>query len=324
MIHQRVALTLLMTDAAGFMPTPICWANKKRQYDTYPYEQSKVPRLLATNHPPEEEYDQFSSSRTNREEVVAYTHVSAEGPSVHPDVNSRAKRPLDTSGSDTLLVETLNKQLLVPRQGRQDTNSLNTQLDSVPGANQNLTGQAGVSTPRPSIISSNLPLESPASQSSMESVYQGEASVARLDNLEKILPPYLLECMETSLIRRLEENRENMGPIRLTSAVVLYIVAQRDRDFKLKIALGSSTGKVILQSLTELESVEDLRSLLGKCLFDGMKSSNYRKEEEKRGITTSTSTVRVFSPSGMDSSVDCMLEVMLDYNTGLRIWHDVF
>ena len=79
-----------------------------------------------------------------------------------------------------------------------------------------------------------------------------------------------------------------------------------------------------MQSLAELESVEDLGSLLGKCLFDGMKSSNHRKEEAKRGILTCTSAVRVSFPGGMDSSGDCMLEVMLDYNTGLRIWYDVF
>jgi hypothetical protein len=313
-----------MTDAAGFMPTPIYWANKRRQHNTYPHEQSKIPRLPATNHPPGEEYDQFSTSRIHREEVVAYTHVSAEGPSVHPDVNSRDRRPLDTSDSDILLVETLDEQLEVPRQGRQNTDSPSTQLGSAPGANQDLTGRAGVPTPKSLIVSSSLPLESPASQSPTESIYQGKASVARLDNLEKILPPYLLECMETSVIRRLEENRENMGPIRLTSAVILYIVAQRDRDFKLEVAIGSSTGKIILQSLAELKSVEDLRSLLGNCLFDGMKSSNHRKEEAKRGITTCTSAVRVSFPSGMDSSDDCMLEVMLDYNTGRWIWHDVF
>jgi hypothetical protein len=313
-----------MIDAAEIMPTPIYSANKRRRQITYRYDQSKVPRLSAANHPPGEEFDRFSASRVHREKVVTHTHGSAEGPSVHPDVNSRDGWPLDTSDSDSLLVGTLNGQLVVPRQVRQNTDSPSTQLGSAPSANQDLTGRAGVSTPRSLIVSSNLPLESPAPQSSMESVYQGKASVARLDNLEKILPHYLLECMETSLIRRLEENRENMGPIRLTSAVSLYIVAQRDRDFKLEISLGSSSGKVVLQSLAELESVEDLRSLLGKCLFDGMKRSNHRKEEEEKGITTFTSTVHVFSPSGMDSSGDCMLEVMLDYNTGLRIWHDVF
>jgi hypothetical protein len=316
-----------MADATEIMPTPIYWANKRRQQNRYPYEQSKVPRLSAANHPPADEIDQFSASRIHREKAVTHTHGSAEGPSVPPDVNSRDGWPLDTSDSDNLLIGTLNGQLVVPRQVRQNTDNPSTQLGSAPGANQDLTGRVDVSTPRSLVasgLSSNLPLESPAPESSVEPVYQGKASVARLDNLEKILPHYLLECMETSLIRRLEENRENMGPIRLTSAVSLYIVAQRDRDFKLEISLGSSSGKVILQSLAELESVKDLSSLLGECLFDGMKSSNHRKEEEERGITTFTSTVYVFFPSGMDSSGDCMLEVMLDYNTGLRIWHDVF
>jgi hypothetical protein len=313
-----------MTDAAEIMPTPIYWANKRRREITYPYEQSKVRRLSAANHPPGEEFDQFSASRIHREETVSYTHGSAERPSVDPNVDSRGGWPLDTSDSDSLLVGTLNGQLVVPRQVRQNTDSPSTQLGSAPGANQDPTRQAGVSTPRSSIVSSNLPLESPAPHSSMESVYQGKASVARLDNLEKILPHYILECMETSLIRHLEENRDNMGPIRLTSAVSLYIVAQRDRDFKLEISLGSSSGKVILQSLAELESVENSRSLLGECLFDGMKKSNHRKEEEEGGMTTCTSAVRVFSPSGMDSSGDCMLAVILDYHTGLWIWENAF
>ena len=305
MTQQRVALTGLITDSAGFIPTPISWIKEKRKHNVCPYEQLKVPRLSAPNHPPGEEYDQFSASRIYRKEVVAYRHVSAEGSSVHPDVNSRDERPLDTSGSD----------------------SPNTQLGSAPDVNQDLTGQIGVLTPRSSIVSdlsSNLPLESPDPHSSMESVYQGKASVARLDNLPNILPHYLLECMETSLIRRLEEMGGIMPPLRLTSAVGLYLGAKIDRDFKLEISVGSTSGKVISQSLAELGSVEDLRSLLGERLFDGMKSSNHRKEEEERGILACTGTVRVFPLSGVDSNSDCMLEVMLDYNTGLGIWHDVF
>ena len=324
MIHRRAALTWLMTDAAGFMPTPIYWASKRPQHNMYPYEQSKVPRLLSTNHSPVEKYDQFSVLRTHRNEVVACTQIPAEGHFAQPDMNSRDKQLLDTSNSDALPVETLNDQLIFPRQGRQNIDSPSTQLDSVPGAHQDLTWRAGISTLSSSIVSPKLPLEPPAYQSSTEFVYQGEASVARLDNLEKILSPYLLQCLETSLIRHLEESRENMGPMRLTSAVILYIVAQRDRDFKLKIALGSSAGKVLSQSLAELKSIEDFRSLLGNCLFDGMKSSNHRKEEEERGVSSFTSTVRISPPSRMDSSGDYMLEVMLDYNTGLKIWHDIF
>jgi hypothetical protein len=298
-----------MTDAAEIMPTPIYWANKRRQQITYPYEQSKVRRLSAANHPPGKEFDQFSASRIHQEEAVSYTHGSVGGPSVDPNMNSRGGWPLDTSDSDSLLVGTLNGQPVVPRQVRQNVDSPSAQLGSAPDANQDPTRQAGVSTPRSLTISSNLSLESSAPHSSMGTVYQGKASVARLDNLERILSHYLLECMDTSLTRRLEENREDTGPIRLTSAMSLYIV-QRGRDFKLEISLGSSAGKVILQSLAELESVEDLRSLLGECLFNGMKSSNLRKEEEEGGMTTCTSAVRVFSPSGMDSSGDCMLAVV--------------
>jgi len=99
----------------------------------------------------------------------------------------------------------------------------------------------------------------------------------------------------------------------------LYLRAKIDRDFKLEILVGSISGKVISQSLAELESVEDLRSLLSERLFDSIKSSNYRKEKEEREILACTSTVRVFSLSSVDSNSDCMLEVMLDYNTSLRI-----
>lgn len=254
---------------------------------------------------------------------MRHPHVSAEGPSLHPDANSRDKWPLDASDSDILLMGTLNGQPVVPKQGRRNTDSPSTQLGSASGANHNPTRQAGVSTPRSSMVGSSLPLESPGPHSSMGSVYQGKASVARLDNLENILSHHLLEWMDTSITRRLEENREDTGPIRLTSAISLYIV-QRGRDFKLEISLGSSAGKVILQSLAKLESVEDLRSLLGECLFNGMKSSNLRKEEEEGGMTTCTSAVRVFYPSGMDSSGDCMLAVMLDYHTGRWIWENAF
>jgi hypothetical protein len=166
--------------------------------------------------------------------------------------------------------------------------------------------------------------DSPISQPPMESVYKEKASVARLNTLEKILGQYLLECMETSHMRRSEENRENMGPIRLTSAVSLYIAGQSGKDYQLEITLGPLLGNAISNQLAEMKSIEDLEMILGEYVFAGMKTSNYRKEEEGKRMLVSTSAVRVSFPGGSGSSDDCKLEVMVGYEKGREIWYAAF
>ncbi|KAH8708419.1 hypothetical protein GQ44DRAFT_715503 [Phaeosphaeriaceae sp. PMI808] len=158
----------------------------------------------------------------------------------------------------------------------------------------------------------------------MEPVYQGKDEVARMEGLEKIFSNPLLEYMETSLVRRLESTRENTGLVRITSAVSLYIVIQRDKDFKLEISLGSSIGNAISQELAGMTSPEYLKTLLGEYLLAGMMSSIQRNEEEKRGVPAPTKAVKVFFPTGNGSGDDCKLQVMLGYDAGVAIWYNAF
>ena len=168
------------------------------------------------------------------------------------------------------------------------------------------------------------PIDLRVGQPSVGTVYKEKASVARLDNLEKTLGQYLLNCMDTSHMRRSEENREHKGPIRLTSAVSLYIAGQSGKDYKLEITLGSLAGRAISNQLAGMESIEDLRMILGGYLFAGMGSSNHRKEEDEKQTLASTSAVHVSFPEVGDSSDDCKLEVMVGYKMGREIWYAAF
>jgi hypothetical protein len=167
-------------------------------------------------------------------------------------------------------------------------------------------------------------IESPINQPSLEPVYQEKNSVARLGNLEMILGQHLLKCMNMSHIRRLEEDRENTGLIRLTSAVSLYIAGQSGKDYKLEITLGSSAGRAISNQLAEMKPIKDLQTILGECIFAGMETSNCRKEEGGEQMLVSTSAVHVSFPDGNDSSEDCKLEIMLAYEVGVAIWYNAF
>lgn len=161
-------------------------------------------------------------------------------------------------------------------------------------------------------------------QKSSESIYKGTAEVARLDNLENILGHLLLELIEASPVRQSEKRRGDTGPIRVTSALTLYIVSRKDKDFILDISLNLSAGREISKRLDAADVMQYLRDLLGGYLFTGLMASNHRLEEEKKGMLTGTSATEVIFLARASGDAGCKLRLALDYNTGCKIWYDAF
>jgi hypothetical protein len=138
------------------------------------------------------------------------------------------------------------------------------------------------------------------------------AVMAEVNKLESKLGCYLFKGMNASNMRRRE------GTMSLTDAVRLHLASQAGEDFKLEVWLCRSIGEDI--SHAEIRLVEDWKKILGDYLFEAMKASNWRKEEEKNGISEQTSAVQVSFPSSEDSK----LEVMLRFTTGKDMYTEIY
>ena len=101
----------------------------------------------------------------------------------------------------------------------------------------------------------------------------------------------------------------------------LHVAYREGEDFKLEVWLCSSIGKAISQA--KMRSVEDLRSMLSDYLFEAMKASNWRQEEERKGMSECACAVDVSFPNADDSS-DCKVEVMLNFMMGIRVFADIY
>jgi len=144
------------------------------------------------------------------------------------------------------------------------------------------------------------------------------AIMAEVDKLESTLGGYLFEGMNTSRMRLREKDG---GRMRFTDSVRLHVAYREGEDFKLEVWLCLSIGKAISQA--KMRSVEDLRNMLGDYLFEVMKTSNRRKEEEKTGMSDCTGAVNVSFPHS-DNGSDCKMEVMLNFGMGIRVFADIY
>jgi hypothetical protein len=154
--------------------------------------------------------------------------------------------------------------------------------------------------------------------------HQGEASetniaeVAEVGRLEGTLGGYLFKGMNKSQMRHREKDR---GMMSFTETVRLHFGYREGEDFKLEVWLCSSVGRAISQA--KMRSVEDLRSMLGDYLFDALKASIWREEEERKGISDCTGAVDVSFPNGEDGS-DCILGVMLNFVMGIHVFRSIY
>jgi hypothetical protein len=126
----------------------------------------------------------------------------------------------------------------------------------------------------------------------------------------------------------------------------LHVADEKGEDFKLEVWLCLSVGKAISQAKknftpSELgrrsgladnaenrledvtKPVEDLRSILGAYLFEAMKASIWRKEEEKAGMAIGTSAVDVSFPD-RDDGTDCKVVVMLGFGAGVDVFAKIY
>lgn len=186
------------------------------------------------------------------------------------------------------------------------------------------------------------------SSAAAENGYQAEASktniamMAEVDKLRSILGDYLVDGMNAS---RMRHHEKDIRWITFTNTVRLHVADDKGEDFKLEIWLCLSVGKAISQANKNftpselgrspladnaenrledvIKPVEDLRSILGAYLFEAMKASNWRKEEEKAGMSIGTSAVDVSFPDG-DDGTDCKVVVMLGFGAGVDMFAKIY
>ncbi|KAJ8062028.1 hypothetical protein OCU04_009809 [Sclerotinia nivalis] len=133
------------------------------------------------------------------------------------------------------------------------------------------------------------------------------AEMAELCKLESILGAYLFNNLQQ------EKQCE-----KYTYAIRLHFADCPGGDFKLEIWLCSSIRQAILQ--VKMGLFEDLRNTLGDYLFEGMKTSNWRKEEEAEGKADCTDAVNIVG----DDENDCKMEVMLGFEAGINFHNYCF
>jgi hypothetical protein len=154
----------------------------------------------------------------------------------------------------------------------------------------------------------------------VEAIGMNIAKMAVVDKLENTLGTYVFKGMVATRMRGLEKDRRWM---KFTDTVRLHI-NRTGEDYKLEVWLHSSTGKSISQATKG--TADDLCNKLGKYLFSGMMTSNWRKEKEKQGIHDFSGAVFLCCPDGIDhqEKSDWKMEVILSSRIGLEIYKNVF
>ncbi|RDL30223.1 uncharacterized protein BP5553_10501 [Venustampulla echinocandica] len=144
------------------------------------------------------------------------------------------------------------------------------------------------------------------------------AVMAEMDKLESPLGGYVFKGINTSCMRYREEERRCM---RFTDTVRLHICYHRvGEDIKLELRICRSIGEAILRAM---RSVKELMDILGDYLFEGMKTSNWMKEQERKEIYDFSNAVYV-SFLDEDNGSDCKVEVLLGCKIGLDFYKNAF
>lgn len=148
-------------------------------------------------------------------------------------------------------------------------------------------------------------LESGAKAKSTSHVASGTeiAIMAEVDKLESTLGGYLFKGMNETRMRHQEKDTAMMS---FTDTVRLHFAYNQGEDFKLEVWVRSLIGKAISQAL---RSAEDLRSMLGDYLFEGMSKC--------------AAAVDVSFPDA-DEGSDCKVEVMLNFGTGKDVYENIY
>ncbi|TEY73426.1 hypothetical protein BOTCAL_0078g00190 [Botryotinia calthae] len=220
-----------------------------------------------------------------------------------------------TSHSNHISINTLLNMadcVAEPTQGRQIDDELHSSL-SLNGTTHNQGG----TIEEPTQESAKLGVVSRATGTHQtEAIAPNVAKMAMVDKLQRTFGDHLFTGTDTSRIRRQEKKKRCLS---YTDTVRLHNPFP-GMDYKLEFWLCTSVGKTISQAV--ISSSKNLRNILGEYIFEAMKTSNTRMEQEKKGQGEFTGAVDVLFLDGDDS--DCKMEVMLNYEKGSDILKEVF
>jgi len=139
------------------------------------------------------------------------------------------------------------------------------------------------------------------------------ARMAEVEKLEIPLGGYLFKWMKASRMRHQEKERRCM---RFTDTVRLHVAYREGEDSKLEIWLCASIRNDVSQAT--IYSAEELRNILGDFLFEAVEASNWRKEQEKKGIYDFRGAFQISSFDEQSGS-DCKMDVLLGSKMGLNL-----
>jgi hypothetical protein len=145
------------------------------------------------------------------------------------------------------------------------------------------------------------------------------ARLAEMKKLKNITGNYLFEAINNSALRRREEGT---GQSTLTDAVRLYAALNTGEDFVLEVCLCASVEGMFIQA--KASSFDSLRCLLGDYLFEAVKASKKRRDEEEQGMMKSTCAVDMSVPSAGGRGADGQLKIMLNFEVGWRILREMY
>lgn len=140
------------------------------------------------------------------------------------------------------------------------------------------------------------------------------ALMANVGGLDKFLGSFLCDGVETSP-PRLSELKG--GIITFTRAVRLYIPEAEGNDCIVEILLDSTTAERLLQ--LQLNSIDDIRPVLGDYLFYGVMESKL-KQNEMSALVKFSHAVKLIYCDGFYYK----LEVMICFQRGIDMFISVY
>jgi hypothetical protein len=142
--------------------------------------------------------------------------------------------------------------------------------------------------------------------------------MAEVNKLQSNIGSCIFKGTDRSRLRQREKD-DNM--MTFTDTVRLHPADNSGEDFTLVATVCRSVGRII--SGRKNGPVQDLEELLEDRVFNGMKASNWRREEEATGKSIGTSAVEVFFDDGNDDG-DCEVQVMLGFESGRQFLAEVY
>lgn len=137
------------------------------------------------------------------------------------------------------------------------------------------------------------------------------ALVATLDKVKPVIQDYLYEALMQS------KKRKDEGNSKVTHAVRLYLPPSVD-DIWLGLWVSSAIGMQISKA-KDTSEFTTLEAMLGKYLWEGLDSSQLRKEEKKKGVSMVTRGLGIVA-----EGADYVISLALQFDVGWGIFNTLF